>query len=157
MHSNNAANTKAQVQYDGTAGEGVDQATFSSCGETMAKDEADDLRTMNATSREDECFRTRVVFETSSDEVASMSKACLIKGDKKCETDMIEEIATKKDIKSEVAMDESMADGHFETFPTPVLVTSAVAPVCHREYARQGKGNSQYGRQKLRTKYDKGR
>ena len=58
------------------------------------------MRTVNATSREDECFGTRIVFETSSDEGASMSKACLIKGDKKCETDMIEEIATKKDIKS---------------------------------------------------------
>ena len=49
-----------------------------------------------------------------------MSKACLIKGDKKCEAGTIEEIATKKDIKLEVAMDESMADGHVETFPTPV-------------------------------------
>ena len=86
-------------------GEGVEQATFSSYRETTAKDEADDSRTVNATSREDECFRTRVVFETSGDEGASMSKACLIKGDKKCEADMIEEIAMKKDIESEVAMD----------------------------------------------------
>ena len=46
---------------------------------------------------------------------------------------MIEEIATKKDIKLEVARDESMADGHVETFPTPLLETSAVAPVCQRE------------------------
>ena len=45
----------------------------------------------------------------------------------------IEEIATKKDIKSEVAMDESMTKGHVETFLTPVLETSAVAPLCQRE------------------------
>ena len=30
-------------------------------------------------------------------------------------------------------MDESMADGHVETFPTPVLETSVVASVCQRE------------------------
>ena len=30
-------------------------------------------------------------------------------------------------------MDESMADGHVETFLTPVLETSAVAPLCQRE------------------------
>ena len=46
---------------------------------------------------------------------------------------MIEEIATKKDIKSEVAMDDSMADGHVETFPTSILETSAVATECQRE------------------------
>ena len=133
MHTNDAANTKAQVKYDGIAGESVEEATFSSSGETTTKDETDDSRMVNATSRENECLRTCIVFETSSDEGASMSKACLIKGDKKCEADMIEEIATKKDIKSEVAMDESMADGHVETFPTPVLETSAVVPMCQRE------------------------
>ena len=36
---------------------------------------------------------------------------------------MIEEIDMKKDIKSEVAMDESMVDGRVETFFT-------LAPVC---------------------------
>ena len=76
MHTNDAANTKAQVKYDGTAGEGVEQATFSSCGETTTMDEADDSRTANATSREDECFRTRIVYETSGDEDESM-KTCL--------------------------------------------------------------------------------
>ena len=46
---------------------------------------------------------------------------------------MIEEIATKKDIKSKVAMDDSMADDHVKTFPTPVPETSKVVPVCQRE------------------------
>ena len=60
---------------------------------------------------------------------------------------MIEEIATKKDIKSKVAMDESMADGHVETFPTPVLETSAVAPVCQRETGEtKGGGGKTKGR-----------
>ena len=72
MCTNDAANMKAQVKYDGTAGEGVEQATFSSCGEMTTKDEVDDSRMVNATLREDECFRTCIVFETSSDEAASM-------------------------------------------------------------------------------------
>ena len=46
---------------------------------------------------------------------------------------MIEEIAAKKGIKSEVVVDESMADGRVETFSTLVLESSAVAPVCKRE------------------------
>ena len=41
--------------------------------------------------------------------------------------------AINNDIESEMAMDESMADGHVETFLTPVLETSAVAPLCQRE------------------------
>ena len=32
MHTNDAANTKVQVQYNGTAREGVEQPTFSSLG-----------------------------------------------------------------------------------------------------------------------------
>ena len=83
----------------------------------------DDLRTTYATSREDECFEARVVFETSGDEGARMRKACVIEGDKKCKADKIEEIAMKKDIESEVLMDESMTDGYVETFPTLVLDT----------------------------------
>ena len=49
----------------------------------------------------------------------------MIEGDK--------EIATKKDIKTEVVMDESMANGRVKIFSTPVLETSAVAPVCQCE------------------------
>ena len=52
----------------------------------------------------------------SSDEGASKSKACVIKGDKNCEADVIEV--------SEVAMDESMVDGPIETFSTLVPETS---------------------------------
>ena len=42
MQINDVADMKAQVRYDCTMGEGVEQATFSSCGETTAKDEADE-------------------------------------------------------------------------------------------------------------------
>ena len=52
-----------------------------------------------------------------------MSKACVIEECKKCEADVIEVIATKKDIESEVAMDESMVDGWFVTFSTLVPET----------------------------------
>ena len=83
---------------NGTKSEGVEQAT-SSCGETMANDKADDLRMANATSREDKCFGTRVVLETSSDEGANMRKECVIKADKECEADMIEEIAMENEIR----------------------------------------------------------
>ena len=131
--SNDTANTKAQVRYDNTTGEGVEQDAFSSCKETMMKNETNESRVANATSSEDKCFGTRIVSETSSDEGASMSKACMIKGDKKCEADMIEEIATKNDIESEVAMDESMADGHVETFSTLVPETWADASESKRE------------------------
>ena len=74
MLINVAANMKAQVRYHGTMGEGVEQPTFSSCGETMAND----LRTINATTREDECFGIRVVFETSSGEGTILIEACVI-------------------------------------------------------------------------------
>ena len=107
----------------------------------MAKDEADDSRMVNATSRENECFETRLVFEKSSDEGASMSKACVIEECKKCEADVIEVIATKKDIESEMTMDESMVDGCFETFSTLVPETWAVASECQREtQATEGGG-----------------
>ena len=49
-----------------------------------------------------------------------MIKACMIEGDKVFEADVIEDVAMANDIELEVAMDESMADGHVETFPTPV-------------------------------------
>ena len=56
-----------------------------------------------------------------------MSKACIIKGDKKCEANVIEEIATKNDIESKVAMDKSMADECVEDSFTHVPETWAVA------------------------------
>ena len=84
---------------------------------------ADDSRTVNATLREDECSGTCILFETSSGEGTRMSKACVIQGDKNCEVDVIEDIATKKDIESEVAMNESMVDGHVKTFSTLVPET----------------------------------
>ena len=133
MRVNEVADTKAQVQYDGTEREGVKQVTFLSYEETTAKKEADDSRTANATSREDECFRIRIVYETLGDDGASMRKACMIEGDKVFEADMIEEVAMTNDIESEVAMNESTADSRVETFSTLVLETSAVAPVCKCE------------------------
>ena len=44
LRRNDVANTKTKVRYDGTKGEGVEPIILSSCGETMAKDKADDLR-----------------------------------------------------------------------------------------------------------------
>ena len=130
MRVNEVANTKAQVRYDGTEREGAKQVTFLSYEETTAKEEADDSKTANATSTEDKCFRTHIMYETLGDEGASMRKACMIEGDKVFETDMIEEVGMTNDIESEVAMDESMADGHVETFLTLVL---EVAALCQRE------------------------
>ena len=47
LRTNDVANTKIEVRYDGTTGEGVEQATLSSCGETTIKDKADDLRVVS--------------------------------------------------------------------------------------------------------------
>ena len=109
------------------------QVTFSSYGQTTSKDEADESRTADATSRENECFGPCIVFETSDDEGASMRKSCVIEGDKECEADMIEEVATRNDIESEVAMDKSTVDDRVETFPTLDLETWAVASKCQHE------------------------
>ena len=99
----------------------------------MAKDEADDSRMVNATSRQDDCFGTRIVFETSGDDGASMIKACMIERDKVFEADVIEDVAVKTNIESKVAMEASTADSRVETFPTLDPETSAVVPVCQRE------------------------
>ena len=69
---------------------------------------------------------------------------------------MIEEIATKKDIESEVAMDESMADGRVETFSTLVPETSAVAPVCQRE-TRETEGSGGKTKAQHEEEEDRGR
>ena len=141
MQTNDAANTKAQIRYDGTIGEGVEQATFSTFEETKVKGKGEDSRAGNTALRVDEHFGTHVVSEISSDEGASMNKACVIEECKKCEADVIEVIATKKDIESEMAMDESMVDGCFETFSTLVPETWAVASECQREtQATEGGG-----------------
>ena len=87
---------------------------------------------IKATSREDECFETCVVFETTDDEGASLIKAC-VKGDEECEVDVVEVVAMRNDIESKMAMHESTADDHVKTFPTLDLETSAVAPKCQRE------------------------
>ena len=58
------------------------------------------------------------MFETSGDDGASGIKACMIEGDKVFEADVIEDVAVKNDIESKVAMEESAADSHVETFPT---------------------------------------
>ena len=62
---------------------------------------------------------------------------------------MIEEIATENDIESEMAMDESTADGHVETFLTPDLETSAVAPVYQRKT-----GETEGGGGKTKAQHD---
>ena len=55
----------------------------------------DDSRTKMAISKEDKCFGTCVVFETT-DDGAKQIEAC-IKGDKECEIDMMKDLATKID------------------------------------------------------------
>ena len=65
--------------------------------------------------------------ETSREKGLSIINACMIEGDKECEADVIEEVATKDDIESEVAMNESMADGRGKTLPTLKPEISAVA------------------------------
>ena len=55
------ANTKTEERYDATTGEGVEQTILSSCGETMVKDKADDLRVVNITSKLKEGFGTRLL------------------------------------------------------------------------------------------------
>ena len=134
MWINVTIDTKAQVWYqDGTSEEGVEQDTFSSCKETMTKNETNESRVANAISSKEKCFGTRIMSETSSDEGTSMSKACMIKGDKKRVANMIKEIVTKNGIELEVAKDESMADGHVKTFSTLVLETWAIALKSQRE------------------------
>ena len=81
----------------------------------------DDSRTAYTTSREDECFEARVVFETSGDEGSCMREACVIKGDKECEIDMMKGLATKID------------NDHDRIFSTHVPETWAVASKNQRE------------------------
>ena len=57
----------------------------------------------------------------------------MINGDNECEADMIEDIAMKTFIESEVAMHESMVDGHVENFSTLVRETWVVASESQRE------------------------
>ena len=60
------------------------------------------------------------------------------------------------DIESEMAMDESMADGHVETFLTPILETSAVAPLCQRE-TRETEGGGGKTKAHHEAEEDRGR
>ena len=76
----------------------------------VVKDKTEDLRVANTTSSLEEGFGIRL-SETSREKGVSTMDACMIEGDKACEVDVIEEVATKDDIESEVAMNESMADG----------------------------------------------
>ena len=121
----------------------MEQAIFSTFGETKVKGKAEDSRSGNTALRVDEHFRTHLVSEILSDEGASMSKACVIEGCKECEADVIEEIATKSDMESKVAMDESMADGHVETFSTLVSETTRLGSPgscrCQHSQTREGR------------------
>ena len=97
----------------------------------------DDSRTAYATSREAECFEARVVFETSGDEGSCMREACMIKGDKECEIDMMKGLATK------------INNDHDRIFSAHVPETSAVAPVCQRET-----GETEGGGGKIKVQHD---
>ena len=59
--------------------------------------------------------------------------ACMIEGEKSCEADVIEEVATKDDIESKGAMNESMADGRGKTLLTLIPEILVVASEKQRE------------------------
>ena len=92
----------------------------------------DDLRTMTAISKEDKCFGTCVVFETT-DDGASQIEAC-IKGDKECEIDMMKDLATKINIE-EAAMNKTISvdNDHDRIFSTHAPETWAVVSKNQRE------------------------
>ena len=125
LRKNDEANMKAEIQHDGTTGERVEQDTHSSCERTMAKDKADN-------SSVEGNFGIQVP-ETSGQKGVSIIDVCIIDADKECEADVIKEVATKDEIESEVAMDESMADCHIETSPPLIPETPAVAIERQRE------------------------
>ena len=99
------ADTKVDVRYNSTTGEGVEEATLSSCKEPMAKDKANDSRVRNVTPRVDEGFGTHLMFETSNYEEASIVEACVIEEDKECEAYADDGIARDNDVEVKVAMD----------------------------------------------------
>ena len=68
------AHTKAEVQYVSTTGEGIQQGILLSYERTMVKDNTDDLRVANTTSRVEEGFEIRV-SETSREKGVSIINA----------------------------------------------------------------------------------
>ena len=67
----------------------------------------------------------------------------MIEGDKECEVNVIEEVATKNDIELEVAMEESTVDDHVETFLIPNLETWVVASGNQRETQERDGGGEE--------------
>ena len=112
----------------------------------------------NTTSWVEEGFGKRL-SETSREKGVSIIDACMIEGDKACEADVIEEVATKDDIESEVAMNKSMADGRGKTLPTLILETSVVVFENQRETEvtgggdKKGKVRSRFGWKMIRTEF----
>ena len=139
MRTNDVDNTKTEARYVSTTGLGVEKVILSAHGETTTKDNADDLRVAKTTVtlKVEEGFGTQL-FETSGDNVVSIINVCMIEEGKECEAYGFEEIATDNKIESEVAMDELMADGGVETFPTLILETSAVVSENQCEDRRDG-------------------
>ena len=86
LTTNDVANTKTEVRYDGTTGECVEKTILSSCEITTGKDNADNLRVVNTTltSKVEEGFGTKLL-ETSGDEGVSIIKACIIEEDNDCD------------------------------------------------------------------------
>ena len=121
------AGMMAHVWHDGTTGEGVEEATLSTYGETTVKGKVEDSRAGNTALRVDMRFGTHVVSETSSDEGASMNKACMIEEDNGCEANKVHEVVVNDKVK-EVTMNKTtrMNNDHDKTFSTLVLETWAV-------------------------------
>ena len=131
LRMNDVANTKTKVHYDGTTGDGVEKTILSSCGETAAKDKADDLRVMTTTmtSRVEEGFGTRLL-ETSGDEGVMIIEACMIKEDNGCEAYRFGDVAMNEKVK-EVFVNNTtrVDDDHGETSSTLDPETWALADV----------------------------
>ena len=88
----------------------------------MVMDKARNYGAMNTTSRVGVSFGTRL-RETFNEEVTNIIEACVIE----------DEIATDNGVRTEVATNMTSTSDGVETFPTPILETSAVSPESPRE------------------------
>ena len=131
LWTNDVVNMKTEVRYDGTTREGVKQTILSSCGETMAKYKADDLRVVNTTmiSRVEERFGIKL-FKTLGDEGVSIIEACMIEEDKWCEAYRVDDIAVNGKVKEMFVNNTTRVDDdHGDTSSTLDSQTWALANV----------------------------
>mgnify|MGYP006889260291 CR=1 FL=1 len=144
------ASTMAQFCYDGTTGEGVQQATFLTYDETTRKGKAEDSRAGNAALRVNECFGTHSMSEILSDEEASMSKACMIEENVGCKAYTVDEVAANDKIKEVGVNNTTRADNdHGENFSTLVPKIWQLRPKANVSRPNRGKVAARKRRSKL--------